>query len=78
MWVSYSGSLTGYLGSKTLAAGLRPLGARAMTLSPAQDRNRFAMKRDVARRLGISKISDLARHWPPATVAFRRPGPVGP
>ena len=31
---------------------------------PAQDRNGFAMKRDVARRSASAKLSDLARYWP--------------
>src|SRR4051794_1609648 len=78
MWVGYSGSLTGYLGKKTLAAGLRPLRARAMKRSPAQDRNGFAMKRDVARQLGISKISDLARYWPPAATSGARAAQAAP
>jgi subtilisin family serine protease len=78
MWPGYSGSLRGYLGARTLQAGLRPLGARALKRSPAQDRNGFAMKRDVARSLGVSKLSDLARHWPAATAArLAQDAPVG-
>jgi subtilisin family serine protease len=66
MWAGYSGSLLGYLGGTSLKRGLARIGAQPLALSPAQDRNGFAMKRDVARALGITKLSDLARFWPKA------------
>ena len=72
IWPGYSGSLRGYLGAGTLKAGLQRIGARALKRSPAQDRNGFAMKRDVARSLGVSKLSDLARYWPAADGAQAR------
>ena len=65
MWPGYSGSLLGYLGGTSLRRVARADRRRAAARSsPAQDRNGFAMKRDVARALGISKLSDLARFWP--------------
>jgi subtilisin family serine protease len=68
LWAGYSGSLQGFLGAKTLRAAAAKLGARPLRLAPAQDRNGFAMKRDSAATLGISKLSDLARYWPAATA----------
>jgi subtilisin family serine protease len=59
----YDGSLLGYLGGHSLKRALARLHAQALALSPAQDRNGFAMKRDVAGSLGITKLSDLARYW---------------
>jgi subtilisin family serine protease len=70
LWPGYSGSLRGYLGGGDLRRSLARIGAQPLALSPAQDRNGFAMKRDVARALGVSKLSDLRRYWsPPATPA---------
>jgi subtilisin family serine protease len=69
MWAGYNGSLRGYLGKRTLRAGLKRIGAQPLKLSPAQDRNGFAMRLDTAQALGVSKISDLARYWPAATNA---------
>ncbi|HEY6886824.1 MAG TPA: S8 family serine peptidase [Solirubrobacter sp.] len=66
VWPGYSGSLLGYLRGTSLRGALAKLGATPMRLSPAEDRNGFAMKRDVATRLGISRLSDLARYWPKA------------
>jgi subtilisin family serine protease len=66
MWPGYSGSLLGYLGGGSLKHALARIGAQPTAFSPAQDRNGFAMKRDVARALGIAKLSDLARFWPKA------------
>jgi subtilisin family serine protease len=66
-WAGYSGSLLGYLRGKSLKASLARIGATPMRLSPAEDRNGFAMKRDVATQLGIGKLSDLARYWPAVT-----------
>ena len=61
MWPGYSGSLLGYLKGTKLKRALKPIGATALRFSPAQDRNGFAMKRDTARALGITKLSDLKR-----------------
>jgi glycine betaine/choline ABC-type transport system substrate-binding protein len=69
MWPGYSGSLREYLGrggDQSLAALLRPIGARALRKAPAEDKNLFVMKRDVAAQLGIGKLSDLKAHWPAA------------
>jgi subtilisin family serine protease len=71
-WPGYSGSLLGYLGGRNLRRALKPLGAVALRRSPAQDRNGFAMKRDTARGLGISKLSDLKRYWPAAPASASR------
>ncbi len=64
IWPAYSGSLLGYLGGRSLTRALARIGAQPLALAPAQDRNTFAMKSDVARALGVSKLSDLARYWP--------------
>jgi subtilisin family serine protease len=64
MWADYSGSLRGYLGGKRLVRSLARIHARPLNPSPAQDRNGFAMKRDVAAQLGVTKLSDIARYWP--------------
>src|SRR3954447_20999987 len=69
LWPGYSGSLLGYLGGQSLPRALARLGATPLRRSPAQDRNSFAMKRDEARQLGVSKLSDLARYWPAAATA---------
>ena len=65
MWPGYTGSLLGYLGGPSLEAALARIGARPLRPSRAQDRNAFAMKRDVASALGIRTLSDLRRYWPP-------------
>ena len=72
LWPGYSGSLLGYLKGKSLKRALKPIGATPLRLSPAQDRNGFAMKRDTAARLGISKLSDLKRYWPAAAASTSR------
>jgi glycine betaine/choline ABC-type transport system substrate-binding protein len=71
MYPAYDGSLLRYLvgtSPKALAAGLTRtlarIGVEPMRLSRAQDRNVYVMKRDAAARLGVSKLSDLARYWP--------------
>src|SRR3954471_2829660 len=69
MWPGYSGSLLGYLGGSSLRRALARLGATPLRRSPAQDRNGFAMKREVAGQLGVGKLSDLARYWPAAATA---------
>ena len=73
MWPGYSGSLLGYLGGTSLRRSLARIGAEPLALAPAQDRNGFAMKIHVARRLGISKLSDLARFFPAVTRSAARP-----
>jgi subtilisin family serine protease len=77
MYPGYSGSLLGYLGGASLKRALARIGARPLALSPAQDRNSFAMKADVARGLGIARLSDLARLWPatPGARAVARAEP---
>src|SRR3954454_15789865 len=72
LWAGYSGSLLGYLGGRSLRRALKRIGAAPLRLSPAQDRNGFAMKRDTARALGISKLSDLKRYWPAAAASASR------
>jgi subtilisin family serine protease len=72
MWPGYSGSLLGYLGGTSLKRALARIGAQPLALSPAQDRNGFAMKKDVARSLGITKLSDLARFWPKVAASRGR------
>ena len=51
----------------TAAAGLRRtlarIDAEPMRLSRAQNRNVFVTKTDTASRLGLARISDLARYW---------------
>jgi subtilisin family serine protease len=80
MWPGYSGSLLGFLGGRRLDSAVKRIGARALRRSPAQDRNRFAMKRAVAAQLGISRLSDLARFWPPAaeSALAQEPEPAEP
>jgi subtilisin family serine protease len=72
MWPGYSGSLLGYLGGRSLRRALAPIGAQPLALAPAQDRNTFAMKSDVAGALGVTKLSDLARYWPRAGASRTR------
>ena len=71
MWPAYTGSLLGYLGGKSLNHAVARIGATTTRRSPAQDRNGFAMKRDVAARLGIHTFSDLAKYWPPVSSTAR-------
>jgi subtilisin family serine protease len=73
LWPGYSGSLRGYLGGGDLRRALARIGAQPLALSPAQDRNGFAIRRDVARALGVTKLSDLRKYWsPPARTAGAR------
>jgi subtilisin family serine protease len=69
LWPGYSGSLLGYLGGRSLTRALARIHARPLRLSPAQNRNEFVVKRDVAGALGITKLSDLGRYWPAAGAA---------
>lgn len=69
MWPGYSGSLREYLarGSRRgLAALLKGIGARPLRPAPAEDKNVFVMKRDMAAQLGITRLSDLKAYWPAA------------
>jgi subtilisin family serine protease len=68
IWLGYNGSLLGFLGGKSFPRALARIGAAPMQLSPAEDRDAYVMKREVAAALGISKLSDLARYWPRATT----------
>ena len=67
---AYDGSLLRYLvgtAPDRLAAGLRRtlarIGAEPMRLSRAQNRNVFVTRADTAARLGLTRVSDLARYW---------------
>jgi glycine betaine/choline ABC-type transport system substrate-binding protein len=71
LYPDYSGSLLRYLVGTSrarLAAGLRHtlrrIDAEPERLASAQDRNAYVTKTDTAARLGLTKISDLARYWP--------------
>jgi subtilisin family serine protease len=77
LWPGYSGSLRGYLGGGSLRRALDRIGAQPMQLSPAQNRNGFAMKLDVARSLGIDKLSDLTRFWPKVASPAARAAQAG-
>jgi glycine betaine/choline ABC-type transport system substrate-binding protein len=77
MYPGYAGSLTAFLGERPandrrLRRALRRLlrrEVRAVPLqsAPGENRNVFVMKTDVARRLGVERISDLAKYWPPVS-----------
>lgn len=47
-----------------LRRALRALHATPLRPAPATDENVLIMKRETAGRLGVSRISDLARYWP--------------
>ncbi len=77
MWPGYAGSLMSFLGERpdndrrlrqalrrTLRRALR---AQPLVFAPGQNRNVFVMKTDVARRLAVGKLSDLAKYWPPVS-----------
>jgi glycine betaine/choline ABC-type transport system substrate-binding protein len=73
LYPAYDGSLLRYLvgtAPDRLKAGLKHtlarIGVEPMKLSRAQDSNVFVMKNDAAARLGVAKLSDLARYWPAA------------
>ncbi len=70
LYPDYDGSLLRYLVGTSpdrLAAGLRRtlarIDAEPLRLSRAQNRNVFVTKTDTASRLGLARISDLARYW---------------
>jgi subtilisin family serine protease len=71
IWPGYNGSLRGYLHHGSLRKALARFGARPLELSPAEDRNGFAMKRDVAAKLGVRTLSDLKRYWPAVAAPTR-------
>jgi glycine betaine/choline ABC-type transport system substrate-binding protein len=73
IYPAYSGSVLRYLAGDdrhALARGLRHqlarIGCVPFKPAPAQDRNVYVMKRDLAAQLGVSKLSDLAKYWPKA------------
>jgi glycine betaine/choline ABC-type transport system substrate-binding protein len=73
VWPAYSGSLLRYLvgpDKAAIARGLRHqlarIGAVPLKPAPAQDRDVYVMKNDLAAQLGVTKLSDLARYWPKA------------
>ena len=47
----------------------RKVRAQPLQFAPGENRNVFVMKTDTARRLAISKLSDLSKYWP--TVSDR-------
>lgn len=70
LYPAYDGSLLRYLVGTSparLKVGLKRTLARIdvepMRLSRAQDRNVFVTKTETAGRLGLAKVSDLARYW---------------
>ena len=74
MYPAYSGSLMSTLGRRpdddrrlrrALRRALRrQVHAQPLRLAPGENRNVFVMKTDVAQRLAVAKISDLAQYWP--------------
>ena len=74
LYPAYSGSLMSFLGDRpandrrlrgALAKALeRRARAQPLRLAPGENRNVFVMKTDTARRLGVERISDLAKYWP--------------
>src|SRR3954452_18467149 len=73
IYPAYSGSVLRYLvgnDKQAIARGLRRqlarIGCVPFKPSPAQDRNVYVMKRDLAAQLGVTKLSDLAKYWPKA------------
>jgi glycine betaine/choline ABC-type transport system substrate-binding protein len=76
MYPGYAGSLLAFMTGKrpkatarimsSLRRALAARGARATRAAPAQNRNLFVTKTDIARTLGIHTLSELARLWPAA------------
>jgi len=76
MYPAYSGSLMSFLGKRPAddsrllrrlrKALRRQVHARPLQLAPGENRNVFVMKTDTAQRLGVTKLSDLAKYWPAA------------
>jgi glycine betaine/choline ABC-type transport system substrate-binding protein len=74
LYPAYDGSLLRYLvgtAPERLRAGLKHtlarIGVEPMRMARAQDSNVYVTKTDTASRLGLSKLSDLARYWPAAS-----------
>ena len=77
MYPAYAGSLMGFLGERPdddrrLRGALRRVlrrkaHAQPLRFAPGENRNVFVMKTDTARRLGVERISDLAKYWPPVS-----------
>jgi glycine betaine/choline ABC-type transport system substrate-binding protein len=74
MYPDYAGSLMSFLGERPdddrrLRRRLRRALERAQPLrfAPGENRNLFVMKTETAARLGVQRISDLARYWPPVS-----------
>lgn len=75
LYPAYDGSLLRYLvgaSATQLKAGLTKslarIGVEPMRISRATDSNVFVTKTDTARRLGLSRISDLTRYWQTAVL----------
>jgi glycine betaine/choline ABC-type transport system substrate-binding protein len=74
LYPAYAGSLMAFLGErpdsdrrlqKALRRAVRrEARARPLKFAPGENRNVLVMKTDTADRLGVRKISDLARYWP--------------
>jgi glycine betaine/choline ABC-type transport system substrate-binding protein len=74
MYPGYAGSLMSFLGERPdndrrLARSLRralrrEARAQPLKFAPGENRNVFVMKTDAAARLGVQKVSDLAKYWP--------------
>jgi len=77
LYPGYAGTLTDFLGERPdndrrLRRALRRLlrrevRAQPLQFAPGENRNVFVMKTDTARRLGVERISDLAKYWPPVS-----------
>jgi glycine betaine/choline ABC-type transport system substrate-binding protein len=65
LYPDYEGSLVRYLArpSTGLRRALARIGAVPLRRARAQNRNVFVTKTDTASRLGIARLSDLARYW---------------
>jgi glycine betaine/choline ABC-type transport system substrate-binding protein len=77
MYPAYAGSLMSFLGRRpdddrrlrrSLRRALRrELRAQPLRFAPGENRNVFVMKTDAASRLGVQRISDLGKYWPPVS-----------
>lgn len=75
LFPGYARSLVGYLRGRPvtdrnplprLRRALRALHAAPLRPAPATNENVFVMKRETAGRLGVTRLSDLSRYWPPS------------
>ena len=74
LYPAYAGSLMGFLGERpdsdrrlrsSLRRALRrEARAQPLKFAPGENRNVFVMKTGTATRLGVQRISDLAKYWP--------------